>query len=190
MFEWYVVPLHSRNSCLIVATGLRIAKQYGNFYENAAGDMQFGTMDADKSVAVVFEHSHTLDERRYAFIQSATLYTTVSGERRVRVCNVALQVVTLAGNVFRYADMDTVVAYMLRQGGKHPSFRSIRETESGHLSGLSTVKPENQLHTRRADREVRVYSPWLPQELCFCDCTITGQHRAAEVTQFRNNYRS
>ena len=97
-------------------TGLRVAKQYGNFYENAAGDMQFGTMDADKAVAVLFEHSHNLDERRYAFVQSATLYTTIAGERRVRVCNVALQVVTMAGNVFRYADMDTVVAYMLRQG--------------------------------------------------------------------------
>lgn len=99
-----------------ISIGLRVAKQYGNFYENAAGDLQFGTLDADKSVAVVLEHNGTLSERQYAFIQSATLYTTVDGQRRVRVCNVALQVVTLAGNVFRYADMDAVVTLMLREG--------------------------------------------------------------------------
>ncbi|KAJ3559261.1 hypothetical protein NM688_g447 [Phlebia brevispora] len=97
------------------STGLRISKQYGNFYDNTAGDMQFGTLDADKAVSVVLEHSRVLDERQYAFLQSATLYTTVSGERRVRVCNVALQVVTLAGNVFRFADLDTVVTHMLRE---------------------------------------------------------------------------
>lgn len=96
--------------------GLRIGKQYGNFYDSASGDMQFGTLDADKSVSVVLEHSRSLDDRQYAFLQSALLYTTVTGQRRVRVCNVALQVVTLAGNVFRFADMDTVVTHMIREG--------------------------------------------------------------------------
>lgn len=66
---------------------------------------------------VVFDHGHTLDDRSFAFVQSAVLYTTVTGERRVRVCNVALQVVSLAGNVFRFADMDTVVSVMIREGG-------------------------------------------------------------------------
>lgn len=96
--------------------GLRVSRQYGNFYENAAGDMQFGTLDADKSIAALLEHSNTLSDRGYAFIQSAVLYTTITGQRRVRVCNVAVQVATLAGNVFRFADMDTVVAYTLREG--------------------------------------------------------------------------
>ncbi len=96
--------------------GLRITKQYGNFYESTAEDLQFGTLDADKAITVVLGHSHSLDDRQYAFIQSAVLYTTVLGQRRVRVCNVALQVVSLAGNVFRFADMDTVVTHMLREG--------------------------------------------------------------------------
>ena len=95
---------------------MRISKQYGNFYESAANDLQFGTLDADKAVVVVFDHAHTLDDRSYAFVQSAVLYTTVAGERRVRVCNVALQVASLAGNVFRYADMDAVVSVMIREG--------------------------------------------------------------------------
>lgn len=97
-------------------TGLRILKQYGNFSESAADDMLFGTIDADKSICVTFGHNHALSEREYAHIQSALLYTTVTGERRVRVCNLALQVASLAGNVFRFADMDGVVSALVREG--------------------------------------------------------------------------
>jgi protein transport protein SEC24 len=43
------------------------------------------------------------------------LYTTVDGQRRVRVINLALQVADLASNVFRFADMDVVVAHSVRQ---------------------------------------------------------------------------
>ncbi|KAI0697043.1 sec24-like protein [Cytidiella melzeri] len=97
------------------SSGLRVSQQYGNFYENSASDLQFGTLDADKGICVTLSHRHTLDERQYAFLQSAVLYTTVDGQRRVRTCNLALQVVTLAGNVFRFADLDTTVSHMLRE---------------------------------------------------------------------------
>ena len=75
-------------------------------------------MDADKAIGILFDHARTLDDRQYAFIQSAVLYTTVEGQRRVRVCNVAVQVASLAGNVFRYADMDAVVSIMMREGAR------------------------------------------------------------------------
>ncbi|KAL1946226.1 hypothetical protein VTO73DRAFT_15353 [Trametes versicolor] len=97
------------------SNGLRVASQLGNFYESAAADLEFGTMDADKTICVGLEHTRTLDDRQYAFIQAALLYTTVTGQRRVRVFNVALKVVTLAGNVFQYADMDAAVSFMVRQ---------------------------------------------------------------------------
>lgn len=44
------------------------------------------------------------------------LYTSAAGERRVRVCNLGLQVAGMAGNVFRFADMDAVVCHLVRQG--------------------------------------------------------------------------
>ena len=102
------------------APGLRVQKYLGNYYENPAGDLEFGTLDADKSLTIVLEHTHTLDERKNAFLQCAVLYTTADGHRRVRTCNVALQVAGLAGNVFRFADMDTVVSHMLREGALKP----------------------------------------------------------------------
>ncbi|KAF5357009.1 hypothetical protein D9756_006489 [Leucocoprinus leucothites] len=90
--------------------GLRISQYYGNFVQSNPTDLDFGALDADKAIMADFEHSNTLDPRDYAYIQCATLYTTVWGERRVRVINLALQVVQLAGNVFQFAELDTLVS--------------------------------------------------------------------------------
>ncbi|KAH7913293.1 hypothetical protein BJ138DRAFT_1171379 [Hygrophoropsis aurantiaca] len=97
------------------STGLRVSKHFGSFHERTVTDLEIGILDSDKAISVLLEHTRTLDERQYAYLQCAVLYTTPSGQRRVRSCNLALQVVTLAGNVFRYADMDTVVCHLARE---------------------------------------------------------------------------
>lgn len=85
--------------------------------------MDLGTCDADKAICVSLEHSGIpLDERTDAYLQSALLYTTASGERRVRTCNIAVSVSGLAGNVFRYANQDTVVTYWMKEGNLKLSF--------------------------------------------------------------------
>ena len=61
-------------------------------------------------------HTQKLDPRAHAFLQSAVLYTTVDGERRVRVCNLALNVVEMAGNVFQFAEFEATVCHMAREG--------------------------------------------------------------------------
>jgi protein transport protein SEC24 len=102
---------------LIWCAGLKVSEQYGNFYRRSKTDLEFGVLDADKSITVLFGHTSTLDERQYAHIQSAVLYTTATGQRMVRTCNMALPVVSLAMNVFRYVDADAAIAYWFRKGG-------------------------------------------------------------------------
>jgi protein transport protein SEC24 len=96
--------------------GLRISRFYGNFYQLSPTDLEIGTLDADKAISVTLEHSHSLDERSHAHVQAAVLYTLASGQRRVRVLNLALEVAALHGNVYRFADMDTVVCHVAREG--------------------------------------------------------------------------
>ncbi|KAF7975377.1 hypothetical protein HWV62_9713 [Athelia sp. TMB] len=95
--------------------GLRIGAHYGNFYQKSSTDLELGVLDADKAISVGLEHSRALDDRSYAYLQCAVLYTSLSGQRRVRTCNLAIQVASLAGNVFRFADMDTVVCHLTRE---------------------------------------------------------------------------
>lgn len=106
------------------STGLRVRAHYGAFHQRTPTDLELGLLHADAAFSVSLEHSSSsalsrraaLDEREYAHLQCAVLYTTIDGRRRVRVLNVALQVSALAGNVFRYADTDATVCHLAKEG--------------------------------------------------------------------------
>ena len=109
-------PPYCKSRPNLDSSGLRVSAQYGNFYQRSATDLEFGTLDADKAISVSLTHSRALDVQQYACLQCAVLYTSLSGQRRVRICNLALQVVALAGSVFRFADMDTAVSHLTKEG--------------------------------------------------------------------------
>ena len=83
------------------------------------GTLAMGTMHSDSAFAVSLKHTggrgSPLSSREYAHLQCAVLYTSKEGERRVRVLNVAFQVATLAGNVFRFADAETTLTFLAKE---------------------------------------------------------------------------
>ena len=95
--------------------GLQVDQLTGNFYLSDPSTPTLGTLDADQAFSVSFSVTATLSPHQYASIQCAVLHTTTDGRRRVRVVNLALQVADLGANVFRFADMDVVVAHFVRQ---------------------------------------------------------------------------
>lgn len=101
--------------------GLSVSTHLGAFHQISPSDLTIATSHADNAVLATFTHSGRLDDRREAHIQCATLYTTRSGERRVRVLNLAAQVSTLAANVFKNADLEVVCSTFTREG-KHRSY--------------------------------------------------------------------
>ncbi|KAG2008450.1 protein transporter SEC24 [Coprinopsis cinerea AmutBmut pab1-1] len=116
----------ARDRACGLCNGLRVSRHFGNFLQRNPTDVEFGILDADKAITVELEHSGTLDPRGQAHLQCAVLYTSVEGQRRVRVINLSLNVVELAGNVFQYADMETTLGYFAREAmSKLPQQRMV-----------------------------------------------------------------
>lgn len=99
------------------SNGLRVSDHIGNFYQRSLTDLEFGTIDDEKSFAAVLRHeSARLDDRQPAYVQVAVLYTSSTGERRVRCLNLSCGATSLIGNVFRFADLDASVAVFIKDG--------------------------------------------------------------------------
>ncbi|GAA6019532.1 hypothetical protein JCM11491_001327 [Sporobolomyces phaffii] len=108
------------------SNGLRISDHFGNFFQRNITDLEFGTLDADKAIAARIKHESKLDEKTDAYFQCAALYTSASGQRRVRVHNIAVPVTSLVNNVFRYADMDTTIAVIAKEAITQTNNKSLR----------------------------------------------------------------
>lgn len=94
------------------SNGLRVTDHFGNFHMKNATDVSFGVLDSEKALAIQVKHDGKLDEKQEVYFQVALLYTSMFGERRIRVFNLALISSNMLGNVFRYAEMDAIVNYI------------------------------------------------------------------------------
>jgi protein transport protein SEC24 len=112
------------------SAGLKVADTFGNFFRRHPTEIELPAVDgigpgfclpfshiflADKAFAVRFEHELTLPDKSFIFIQAAMLYTTFNGERRIRVHTLRALVTTSLANVFRHADLYSVVNLSMRQ---------------------------------------------------------------------------
>lgn len=100
------------------SNGLQVSAYHGNFLQLGASsaDVEFGVIDEDKAVAIMFSHDGKLDPKVDAHFQSALLYTTKSGERRVRCSNVVAAVTDQPRETVRWADQDAVIGVLAREG--------------------------------------------------------------------------
>lgn len=102
------------------SNGLQVQGYHGNYQQKTfASDLEMGVVDADKSVAVIFSYDGKLDAKLDAHFQSALLYTTAAGERRVRVQNVVAAVTEVGREVIRFADQDAIITVLAKEGMKH-----------------------------------------------------------------------
>ena len=102
------------------SNGLQVSSYHGNFLQhNFGADLEFGVIDADKSIGVIFSYDGKLDPKLDAHFQSALLYTTASGERRVRCTNTVASVSEGAMETMRFIDQDAVVNIVAKEGVLH-----------------------------------------------------------------------
>ena len=108
------------------SNGLQVDAYHGNFVHHTFGaDLEIGIIDADKALSVTFSYDGKLDSKLDAHFQSALLYTTATGQRRVRCSNVIASVSETskeAGareqgirNSMKFVDQDAVVSILAKE---------------------------------------------------------------------------
>ncbi|KAL9256724.1 transport protein SEC24 C-like protein [Drosera capensis] len=95
--------------------GLQVQEYSGNYCKRIPTDVDLPGMDCDKTIMVTLKHDDKLqDGAEYAF-QCALLYTTIYGQRRIRVVTLSLSCTSTLHNLFRTADLDTQFTCFLKQ---------------------------------------------------------------------------
>nr|CAD7393436.1 unnamed protein product [Timema cristinae] len=97
------------------STGVRATDFYGHFFMSNTTDMELGTIDCDKGVALEIKHDDKLTEEDGVYVQVALLYTSCGGQRRLRVINLGLKTCSQMADLYRSCDLDTVVNFFSKQ---------------------------------------------------------------------------
>ncbi|GKY92125.1 hypothetical protein MPSEU_000183900 [Mayamaea pseudoterrestris] len=91
----------------------------GTVVEELVGspEVELTTLSSTTCLAIELDHriGGVRKDQPFVFFQSATLYTTMSGQRRVRVSTLAVRTATTAKEVFRSVDFSTVSSVLLRR---------------------------------------------------------------------------
>ena len=98
------------------SNGLQVSNYFGNFTQHTFGaDIELGSIDADKSFGAAFSYDGKLDQKLDAHFQSALLYTTADGQRRIRCTNTVASVSEGALAAMKLVDQDAVVTLFAKQ---------------------------------------------------------------------------
>lgn len=100
------------------SAGLRAVDFFGAFHMANTQDVELAGVDADTSVTVRIKHDDKLPDNTDVHFQVALLYTTSSGSRRIRVHTLTLKCSKDLSEVFRGADMDSLLAVMAKLGAR------------------------------------------------------------------------
>merc|ERR1740124_1921430 len=86
------------------STGVRPTDFFGSFYMANTTDMELASVNSDMALACEIKHDDKLTDEDGVYIQAALLYTSVSGQRRLRICNLALSTCDNMGELYRNCD--------------------------------------------------------------------------------------
>lgn len=151
------------------SNGLQVSAYHGAFVQHTFGaDLEIGTIDADKAIGVSFSYDGKLDPKLDAHFQAALLYTSASGQRRVRCINVVAGVSDSAVDTMRTVDQDAVVSILAKEAASKISERSLKDIRNnltektidilaGYRKNFSGSHPPGQLVLPEHLKEFAMY---------------------------------
>ncbi|XP_064190704.1 protein transport protein Sec24D-like [Anguilla rostrata] len=96
------------------STGFRPTDFFGALHMNNTTDVEMAAVDSDKAVTVEFKHDDTLAEDAGALIQCALLYTTVGGQRRLRIHNLGLTCSAQLADLYKTCETDALINFFAK----------------------------------------------------------------------------
>uniref|UniRef100_A0A8B9KJ51 SEC24 homolog D, COPII coat complex component n=1 Tax=Astyanax mexicanus TaxID=7994 RepID=A0A8B9KJ51_ASTMX len=96
------------------STGFRATDIFGAIYMNNTTDIEMAAVDCDKAVTVEFKHDDTLSEESGALIQCALLYTSISGQRRLRIHNLSLNCSSQLSELYKSCETDALINFFAK----------------------------------------------------------------------------
>ncbi|POS74836.1 transport protein sec24 [Diaporthe helianthi] len=146
------------------SNGLQVSGYHGNFIQHTFGaDLEIGSIDADRAIGVTFSHDGKLDSKLDAHFQSALLYTTANGERRVRCCNIVASVSDNAKESMKFVDQDAVVAIIAKEAATKLA------STSASLKDIRGVLQEKTIDVMAGYRKHFVSQSYPPAQLVMPD---------------------
>ncbi|XP_070051424.1 protein transport protein SEC24 A-like [Nicotiana tomentosiformis] len=124
--------------------GVRFTTYHGNFMLRSTDLIALPAVDCDKAYAMQLSLEETLLTSQTVFFQIALLYTSSSGERRIRVHTAAAPVVSDLGEMYRLADTGAIISLFTRLA-----------IEKTLTSKLEEARNSVQLRIGKALREYR-----------------------------------
>ncbi|XP_067857318.1 protein transport protein Sec24C-like [Heptranchias perlo] len=102
-----VMKVHTRK-------GIRATDYFGSLHMKNTTEVELSAIDSEKALLVEFKHDGKLSEKDGVLIQFVLLYSTVSGQRRLRIHNVALNCSTQLIETFRTSQAETLLNYFAK----------------------------------------------------------------------------
>ncbi|KAM6075917.1 protein transport protein Sec24D [Chlamydotis macqueenii] len=133
------------------STGFRATDFFGAIYMDNTTDIEMAAVDCDKAVTVEFKHDDKLDEDSGALIQCAVLYTSVSGQRRLRIHNIGLNCSSQLADVYKTCETDALINFLAKSAFKavlSQPLKTVREillNQTAHMLACYRKNCANQL---------------------------------------------
>ncbi|XP_035228704.1 protein transport protein Sec24C-like isoform X2 [Stegodyphus dumicola] len=116
------------------STGVRPTDFVGSFFMSNTTDVELASINCDKSLNIEIKYDDKLNEDEGVCIQCAILYTSCSGQRRLRVHNLVLNTCTQMAELFRNCELDTIMNYFLKDGVRRITEETPKQVKEHFIS--------------------------------------------------------
>ena len=131
------------------STGIKPVDYLGNF-SMYGYDVELAGLQRQTSMSVELKHEDKLNENSNVYIQMALLFTSLSGQRRIRVHNLSLSVCTQYSQMFSSCELDTLINYMAKLASRSISTstpKSIRDNIIQQVANILASYRKNCTNT-------------------------------------------